>query len=1320
MRRLAIAIILCLAAAIPLHAAITGTLINSDGQPVAGAKVSIYPLELPEAAIARLTSASAERTPLASTTSDSKGKFSIPSPKEPVATLAVSAPNYAPTALDTERDDELGALLLLSAPMKQGRITANGKPVANAKVILRGGTDFVATTDAEGRYSAPDAARWARRITIIHPDFAVFQEFERGPGNQVKLDQTLSAGTTISGRVVGADGKTPVAGAILTIGGIPVGKSGEDGSFSIAHAPKDWLTIEARSNDLAGSFAHDGNASAVVRVDRIATIRGTLRDMKTLAPLAGARVNTDASRRFTPIAAGAITDAKGAFTLTVPPGNYELRVSRPGYGATSTDVNVAAGASVAKNLVATQLARVSGSVVDENKTAVAGTRIEAGSVARESGMRMGRFRMAEQQYAFAGPDGTFVMRAEPDTDIQIEARKKGYPEARTPTMRLSPGERKAGVTLTIPLGLAVSGRVIDKNGKPVSGAAIYATEARSGGNFVRRIMRTDTAEADNVVKTAADGTFTTRLKAASYSIRVKHEGYATKTLPTMTVAAGMQPVEVTLDPGVSLAGRVTRGGNGVADVTVQLFGEDNDSTEAKTAPDGSFRIDGLTPGQAMMNVEKEAEGVEQFRSVAIPSDNLVIDVPVGGTVSGRVVDKESKNPVREFDAGYTAVRGGGGMMIMGGGSSKHFTNDDGTFTLEHVTPGAMNITVTAPGYTQGRAQNINVEDGKRIADLEVQLEHGAHVTGRVTGPDGSPLSGVSVMAAPAGARRFPGGFSPLASVTDASGEYSLDNVETGDKTFTFDRNGFLTTQKNATISGADARVDAQMSTGLRISGVVVNDAGAPMADAGVSASSASDSAFGGRSTRTDANGQFTMDDLAPGRYTFRAQKSGYAPGSLPDFDISAGAPVRIVVQSGGTITGHITGLSADELSQVGVIAQIGNMMSSGTVDSSGNYRIDGAPVGTLRVYASAGSGMGGRMSTPKSVTIDAGGSAQVDLDFPTGTVSGRVTRDGKPSSQAIVMFMPGRGTTATNVRTSTDGDGKYTAVGLSDATYTVQVIDLGAGTPYQTTYESHGSGTFNIDIKSATVRGRVIDTSTGKPVDDAAITIRAAGDSPMRFGLRTIATDASGTFIADSVPAGNYTVSAEKDGYGVKTADLTVGDSGGDVELQLTPNAGVKLRVVDARDGRAISAFVRAVDATNKVVYESPFRFTSGGSDTTTVPLDAGTYRVTVTASGYATQTVMMTSPSTQTVGLTPGGSIAIKSTGSTMRRARLMAADGREYARSFGFPAAFGIDPSPGTTLLENIAPGTYTLQLLGDGDAVVGSAQVTVVEGQVAQVSI
>ena len=79
-----------------------------------------------------------------------------------------------------------------------------------------------------------------------------------------------------------------------------------------------------------------------------------------------------------------------------------------------------------------------------------------------------------------------------------------------------------------------------------------------------------------------------------------------------------------------------------------------------------------------------------------------------------------------------------------------------------------------------------------------------------------------------------------------------------------------------------------------------------------------------------------------------------------------------------------------------------------------------------------------------------------------------------------------------------------------------------------------------------------------------------------------------------------------------------------------------------------------------------------------------------------------------------------MQSKGSALRRARLMGADGREYQRGFGFNAIFTIDPSPGTTTMENIAPGAYTLQILGAGDRVEQSAPVNVMEGQRVMVDI
>ena len=82
--------------------------------------------------------------------------------------------------------------------------------------------------------------------------------------------------------------------------------------------------------------------------------------------------------------------------------------------------------------------------------------------------------------------------------------------------------------------------------------------------------------------------------------------------------------------------------------------------------------------------------------------------------------------------------------------------------------------------------------------------------------------------------------------------------------------------------------------------------------------------------------------------------------------------------------------------------------ASAPVDSSGNYRIEGAPTGTVRLSARTGQGFGGggKTSPVKSVQVDPGSSVQADLEFKTTTISGRVTQNGQPMSNAIVRFMP--------------------------------------------------------------------------------------------------------------------------------------------------------------------------------------------------------------------------------------------------------------------------------------------------------------------------
>src|SRR5262249_53145052 len=135
------------------------------------------------------------------------------------------------------------------------------------------------------------------------------------------------------------------------------------------------------------------------------------------------------------------------------------------------------------------------------------------------------------------------------------------------------------------------------------------------------------------------------------------------------------------------------------------------------------------------------------------------------------------------------------------------------------------------------------------------------------------------------------------------------------------------------------------------------------------------------------------------------------------------------------------------------------------VDSSGNFRIDGAPSGTVRVGARTGQMFGGnnRSAQAQTIQLDPGGTATVDLEFKSDTtVRGRVISNNQPVSSATVSFIPRAGRSQTSASVRSDSSGNYEITGLDDGQYNVQVMDMVNLTPYTTTYTVSGSGTFDI------------------------------------------------------------------------------------------------------------------------------------------------------------------------------------------------------------------------------------------------------------------
>jgi protocatechuate 3,4-dioxygenase beta subunit len=1308
-------------AALPSFAAITGVVMTSDGQPISGARVSIRAFESNEAMRMRLLSAAPDAVPIASTQTDSKGTFTLDSPREPAVDLSIFARGHEPQQRRIERDEEVGAIVLPKAEMRKATITAGGKPVPNALVVVNYGHEYAMRTDEQGRYEAPDPKR-ARSIAVIHPDYAIHEETLMGMSgaSASALNRTLTAGTAFKGRVVSGE-DTPVAQAAVFVDGWQLATTADDGTFTIAHMPLKWASMTARKDTLLGHRAFAKEPSATIRVAKAATISGRVTDAKTRVPVAGAVVRAS-TRRFSPGTDTSITtqtDAKGAYSLVVPAGTYTLLPSHPGYVFKASEASAIAGQQASKDISLAPLARVSGVVVDESKRPVVVAAIDSES-AENARFGMPPRMMRGGDMIVSGPDGRFTIRVQPDQELWVRATKRGFPSAKSDAFSVAAGERKTGVALTIPSGIAVSGKVVDTNGDPLSGVAVTAMEVDPGqrGMMFRTFIGGMPGMDDDSVRTASDGTFTMRVKEGTYDFGFAREGLAPKTVRGQTISVTSSPmVEATMEPAVEIAGRVTRDGVGIENVSIAAMVPGTGGSSTITGPDGSFTLTGLAPGSVRIMARKQDDFIQEQRNVTAPARDVQIDVRAGGRISGRVVEKGSGKPIQTFQAGITTSRGGGGMVMMAPPQLRNFTSDDGSFTLDSVPAGAMVVVASAPGYASTRL-NLNVEEGKEITGVELQLETGVKLVGRVTGPNGSPLSDVEVRVIPSPTGSYATrGSMDMSTATDANGEYSFDGLEAGEESVSFSHPKYSATRKSVTLKGRETRLDAQMTTGGRVAGTVVTESGAPVADAQVEAQSSS----GYEVARTNANGAFEFDSVAPGRYRFTANKIGLAEGVLTDVDVTSGAPVRIVMKSGGTIYGRINGLTEQELAQTQVEAFSDRTSSTGTVDAKGNYRIEGVASGTAQIQAWTGAFGGAMRRAPtQSVDIAAGGSQQVDITFRGDiVVSGRVSRNGMPLAGGQVNFYP-RGSSQRGSGGSTiDNNGQYSVTGLEDGEYNVMVADSQRGmSPYTTTYQVRGSATYDIDYKTNALRGRVLDVGTNEPLANVTVSLRAtstATDGP-RFG-RSGLTDATGAFIIDAVPPGNYTATATKEGFANDSKDVYVGDSApADLEMRLARTAGLTLSVVDARDGRTLSARAIAFDMQGRVADETRMMFGGADSGNVTLNVAPGSYNVTVMASGYAPRQMTLQSPSTQPVALSPGGTLELRSKHNEPRRIRLIDANGTPYPRYSTILPSRDLLPSPGTTTWSYIAAGTYTLQLL-NGDAVVDSKRIVVAEGQTAK---
>ena len=226
-----------------------------------------------------------------------------------------------------------------------------------------------------------------------------------------------------------------------------------------------------------------------------------------------------------------------------------------------------------------------------------------------------------------------------------------------------------------------------------------------------------------------------------------------------------------------------------------------------------FELEGLPPGR--YQVRAIADGFAPGRSATfelVPGgrqDGLEIRLGAGGRLTGKVVGARGEPlegvRVTAFE-GESAPPPAMLGLLGDAGVSQTYTDDEGFFTLDRVSPGRVALSLDAKGWPTRSTAPLFVQEGGELRVGAVHLVNGGSISGRVAlSAAGAPLAERLLV-------RSQDNRTWLLLVPSAAGEYSVQGMPKGTyyvQAFGPDEKPLTAESKLELTDGEHARVDFQ-------------------------------------------------------------------------------------------------------------------------------------------------------------------------------------------------------------------------------------------------------------------------------------------------------------------------------------------------------------------------------------------------------------------------------------------------------------------------------------------------------------------------------
>jgi hypothetical protein len=486
------------------------------------------------------------------------------------------------------------------------------------------------------------------------------------------------------------------------------------------------VTLAARAPGFARAERTGVRAGANVELFLFpgASLAGLVRDDDG-RPVPGATVRAEADQGW-----GAPpperTDARGEFRMAgVREGEYTV-VAREGGRAPGFAVAVVEPEGEATvSVVLSEGGYATGRIVDAERRPLAG-RVRLDGFA---GRSLPEFA-SDVLTAQARADGTFALGPLPLGSLSLDVSAPRH-VSRQVTVEIGARGRAPDLgDLVLDRGLSIAGRVRERGGRPLAGVSLRAERHGAG----------ESSEAE--AASEDDGAFLLAgLGSGRHDVTASAAGY----VAARSIAdAGGEPVELVLEPGGQIEGRVVDGDgdpvdNAFVSAEEQSRSQGSASAVFEKAEDGSgrFTLRDVAAGTYALYARAEGRGQGSLAGVRVAagrSTNVgTITLERGGVVRGVVVDAEGAGiPGALVSAERDANRRRGPSQTQSG--------SNGAFELAAVPLGPVRVRAWHPAYAPSRDVATTVEAEGEPAPLRLVLGRGGRVEGRALLRDGRPFA----------------------------------------------------------------------------------------------------------------------------------------------------------------------------------------------------------------------------------------------------------------------------------------------------------------------------------------------------------------------------------------------------------------------------------------------------------------------------------------------------------------------------------------------------------------------------------------------------